>query len=147
MKYQTRLAKLFNSKTNFIPFEATIGKVISPPPNLRISIWNGDVILEPYQLYMNDRLFNDHTRQYSLEGEITEQTMKVSTSQLTGEGSRDDPSHNTHKLESWSGSGTYKATGTIVNTDTLKKDDLVKLTPTEDGQIWFVDFKIRKLGE
>jgi hypothetical protein len=95
---------------------------------------------------MNDRLFNDHTRQYSLEGEITEQTMKVSTSQLTGEGSRDDPSHNTHKLENWSGTGTYKANGTIVNTDTLKKDDLVKLTPAEDGQIWFVDFKIRKLG-
>jgi hypothetical protein len=146
MKYQTLLAKLLNSKTNFIPFESTIGKVLTPPPELTISIWNGQAILEPDQLYMNDRLFNDHTRLYSLEGNITEQTMEVSTSQLTGEGSRDDPTHNTHKLESWGGTGIYKAEGAIVNTDTLKKGDLVKLTPTENGQIWFVDFKIRKLG-
>ena len=146
MNYQTKLAKLFHSKTNKDPFEATIGKVLAPPPNLRVSIWNGQVILEPGQLYMNDRLFNDHTRNYSLEGNITEQTMSVSPSQITGEGSRDDPNHNPHKLESWGGTGTYKAEGTIVNTDTLKKGDLVKLTPTENGQIWFVDFKVRKLG-
>lgn len=142
MKYQALLSKLLKSKDNLEPFESTIGKVITPPPKLTISIWNGQVILETNQLYMNDRLFNDHKRNYSLEGEIIEENIDITTSDMTKAGQ----GPHKHTLISFSGNGSYKAKGKITNTDTLKKGDLVKLTPTENGQIWFVDFKVRKLG-
>lgn len=142
MKYEEKLAKLLAERNNFEVWESVVGRVVSPPPKLRISIWSGDVILEPHQLYMNDRLFNDHTREYSLEGKITEQNMTVSSSDMTKAGQ----GPHLHMLKSWAGKGTYKAEGTIVNTDTLKEGDLVKVTPTEAGQKWFVDFKVRKLG-
>ena len=142
MKYKEQLAKLLIAKNNFEEWESIVGKVLSPPPGLRVSIYKGAVILETHQLYMNDRLFDDHTRLYSLEGEITEQSMKVESSDMTPAGQ----GPHKHKLTDWGGSGAYKAEGTIVNTDTLKTGDLVKVTPTENGQKWFVDFKVRKLG-
>lgn len=142
MKYQALLSKILKSKDNLEPFESTIGRVVTPPPKLTISIWNGQVILEPNQLYMNDRLFNDHIRDYSLEGEITEESIDITASDMTKAGQ----GPHKHTLIGFSGSGSYKASGKITNTDTLKKGDLVKLTPTESGQIWFVDFKVRKLG-
>ncbi len=141
-KYSVQLAKILREMENPTQIGPTIGEVVSAPPNLRISIWNGNVILEPSQLYMNDRLFDDHTREYEVDGEVTEQSMTVNSSDMTLEGQ----GPHKHSLLSWGGTGTYKAKGTIVNTDTLKKGDLVKVTPTEDIQIWFVDFKVRKLG-
>ena len=142
MSYKERMAKLLIAKNNFEVWESVIGKVLSPPPELRVSIYKGAVILEPHQLYMNDRLFSDHTRTYSIKGDITEQSMDVTSSYMTKAGQ----GPHKHDLISWGGSGAYKSEGTIVNTDTLKTGDLVKVTPTENGQKWFVDFKVRKLG-
>lgn len=163
-EYGAKLAKLWKELENQETIESTIGEVINPPPNLRISIWNSSVILEPTQLYMNDRLFNDHTREYKLEGTIgaidvttTKQDIKTYLTPLylkkdaPGDVSSPNKWVNTigesQIIGASTGSRDFKITeGTIVNTDTLKVGDLVKLTPTEDAQIWFVDFKIRKLG-
>lgn len=163
-KYGAKLSKLLKKLENEDIIEATVGRVISPPPNLRISIWNNSVILEPTQLYMNDRLFNDHTREYKLEGTIG--AIDVTTSKqdikdyiaplfLKKDAPGDVTSPNqwintigeSQIIGTSTGSRDLKITeGTIVNTDTLKIGDLVKLTPTENAQIWFVDFKVRKLG-
>ena len=141
MDYSTQLANMWKNRENKKIIGVTIGKVIEAPPNLRISIWNKQVILEPTQLYMNDRLFGDHTRTFEIEGDITEQSMTVDSSLMTKAGS----GPHLHDLKSWEGTGSYKSNGTIVNTDTLKVGDLVKLTPTEDFQVWFVDHKVRKV--
>lgn len=141
MDYTTKLSQMFKERENKKNIGATIGKVVEAPPNLRISIWNKQVILEPTQLYMNDRLFDDHTRTFKIDGEISEQSMTVGSSDMSLAGS----GPHKHNLLSWEGSGGYKANGTIVNTDTLKVNDLVKLTPTEDFQVWFVDYKVRKV--
>lgn len=118
-------------------FESVVGRVVSAPPNLRISIWDGETILEASQLYLNDRLWGDYTREYNLNGDINTITINATSSNSACGAGYTNP-HGTI-----SGSGKYTATGIIINTDTLKVDDLVKVTPTESGQMWFVDYKIR----
>lgn len=139
MKNSELVAKFFKGMILIKEAQVCIGEVISPPPELKISILDGRVILYPYMLYMNDRLFDDYTRQYKLEGNITEYSFNNTTE------SESIPQHPAHPIKKLAGSGTYKAEGTIINTCTLVKGDLVKVTPTENGQKWIVDFKIRKI--
>lgn len=133
------VAKYFKSFNKEKEFQPCIGTVIEAPPQLTISILSGKVILYPRMLYMNDRLFNDYTRQYKLVGEITEYSFdnKTNSSAVSN--------HPEHPIPKLAGSGTYKAQGTFINTDTLVEGDLVKVTPTEGGQMWIVDYKIRKI--
>lgn len=133
------VAKYFKSFNKEKEFQPCIGTVIKAPPQLTISILSGKVILYPRMLYMNDRLFDDYTRQYKLEGEITEYSFDNTTN------SSAVPNHPEHPIPKLAGRGTYKAQGTFINTDTLVEGDLVKVTPTEGGQIWIVDYKIRKI--
>jgi len=156
-EYGAKLAKLWKELENQEIIESTIGKVISPPPNLRVSIWNNSVILEPTQLYMNDRLFDDHTRKFEIDGEVSEIDLNLEKNEVTDiiippvlpfiPAPAPPPPWAVKGKGAMKGKGTYKTNGTIVNTDTLKKGDLVKLTPAGVGQIWFVDFKVRKLKE
>lgn len=139
MKNSELVAKFFKGMIPIKEAQVCIGEVINPPPELKISILDGRVILYPYMLYMNDRLFDDYTRQYKLEGNITEYSFNNTTE------SESIPQHPAHPIKKLAGSGTYKAEGTIINTCTLVKGDLVKVTPTENGQKWIVDFKIRKI--
>lgn len=120
-------------------FQVCIGEVIQAPPELTISILDGRFILYPHMLYMNDRLFDDYTRTYKLEGTLDEITINATSSNKPcGLGA-------TNQHGTIEGNGEYKANGTFINTDTLKVGDLVKVTPTENGQKWIVDFKIRKI--
>ena len=138
-KYQEALAKMFKQYENTDLFEPVLGVVIEGFPNLRISIYSGQVILGIDKLYMNDRLFDDYTRTYKLEGQITEYDFQNTTN-------TEIASNHTHPIKTLAGKGTYKAEGTFINTDTLKAGDLVKVTPTENGQMWFIDYKVRFLG-
>lgn len=138
-KYQEELAKMFKQYENIDPFEPVLGVVIEGFPNLRISIYSGQVILGIDKLYMNDRLFDDYTRTYKLEGQIIEYDFQNTTN-------TEIASNHTHPIKTLAGKGTYKAEGTFINTDTLKVGDLVKVTPTDNGQMWFIDYKVRYLG-
>ena len=138
-KYQEALAKMFKQYENTDLFEPVLGVVIEGFPNLRISIYSGQVILGIDKLYMNDRLFDDYTRTYKLEGQITEYDFQNTTN-------TEIASNHTHPIKTLAGKGTYKAEGTFINTDTLKVGDLVKVTPTDNGQMWFIDYKVRFLG-
>lgn len=141
MKFQNQLTGMFTARENKKEiFAPCIGEVIEAPPNLVISIWGGDVILNSRKLYMNDRLFDDYTREFSLKGKISK--IKIDATTNTGESGPGPHKHTHGAIE---GSGEYESQGTIVNTCTLVKGDLVKVTPVEDGQKWIVDFKIRKL--
>ena len=138
-KYSDQVAKLLKSFENIEPFEPVIGRVIEGFPNLRISIYDGQVILNPKQLYMNDRLFDDYTRTYKLTGTVDKYSFENTTS-------TEIASNHKHQIKSLAGNGTYEANGTFINTDTLKVGDLVKVTPTDKGQMWFIDYKVRYLG-
>lgn len=139
MKNSELVAKFLKGLETSSNFQVCIGEVIEAPPKLTISILDGRFILYPHMLYMNDRLFDDYTRTYKLEGTLDEITINATSSNNSCGAGYSNP-HGTIE-----GSGKYKANGTIINTDTLKVGDLVKVTPTEDGQKWIVDFKIRKI--
>ncbi len=119
-------------------FQTCVGVVIKAPPELTISILSGKMILYPRMLYMNDRLFNDYTRTYKLTGKITKYNFENKTN-------TEIASNHAHPIKSLAGQGTYEAEGTFINTDTLVVGDLVKVTPTEAGQMWIVDYKVRKI--
>ena len=138
-KSSVKLTKMFVERENpDLIIEPCIGRVIIAPPELTISIWDGKSILYPKHLYMNDRLFNDYTREFDITGTITEITINATSSNNDA-----GPGPHKHEHGTMEGSGKYKAVGTIINTDTLKVGDYVKVIPCEDGQKWFVDSKYR----
>jgi len=57
------------------------------------------------------------------------------------------PGPHKHEHGTIEGSGKCKVIGTIINTDTLVVGDYVKVIPCQDGQMWFVDSKYRKVKE
>lgn len=138
MNHKEEVAKFFRNMTPKPKFESCLGVVTKELPELTISIKDSSIILYPRMLYMNDRLFDDYTRKYSLEGEITEYSFDNTTK------SEPVPPHPAHPIKNLAGNGTYKAEGTIINTCTLKVGDLVKVTPAQNG-MWFVDYKVRKI--
>lgn len=141
--YPSLLTRMFVERDNpDLILEPCLGKVIKVPPELTISIWDGQVTLYPKQLYMNDRLYNDYTRKFSITGDITEITIET-----TSTNEEAAPGPHKHKHGIIDGRGKYKAIGTIINTDTLIVGDYVKVIPAENGQIWFVDSKFRKVME
>lgn len=156
-KYQNKLMRELNKLKNQDVQYSTIGEVISPLPDLKISIWDGQTILDKDDLYMNDRLFPDHLREYSLEGQIGEVTLDATKLEVMGikmppklpfvPHTPPMPPYTVQGADgsSLEGSGTYKATGKITNTDTLKEGDKVKLTPVDNG-MWFIDYKVRAVG-
>lgn len=143
MNYELAMAKMFKkSDSEKTVFEACIGTVIKAPPETTITIWDGQVTLFPHMLYMNDRLYDDYTREFDIVGNITEITIDATSSNVEAGPGPHKHSHGTIK-----GKGKYKAVGTIINTDTLKVGDYVKVIPTEKGQKWFIDSKYRKVKE
>lgn len=140
MDYKRIMNKMMKERENIsVEFEPCIGKVIKAPPETTISILDGQVTLYPHMLYMNDRLYDDYTREFDIVGDITEIIINATTSNNTCPlGAVND--HGIIK-----GTGKYKAVGTVINTDTLKVGDYVKVVPTEKGQKWFIDSKFRKV--
>lgn len=143
MNYELAMAKMFKKSDSQVSiFEACIGIVIKAPPEITITIWDGQVTLFPHMLYMNDRLYDDYTRKFDIVGEINEITITTTSSNI-----EIGPGPHKHEHGIIEGSGEYKAIGTIINTDTLKVGDYVKVVPTEKGQKWFIDSKYRKVKE
>lgn len=139
MKSSDKVATFFKKTSTVEEWQTCIGVVIKPLPELTIDILNGKHRLYPRMLYMNNRLFPDYTREYDIDGEIKDITINATTQNLPDAKNLQNP-HGTIQ-----GSGKYKSVGTIINTDTLEVGDLVKVTPTENGQIWIVDCKVRKI--
>lgn len=136
-KYQQELAKTLNKPVPSL-FQSTIGEVIVPPPNLTISIFNNTVFLYPDMLYMNNRLFDDYTRDYTFMGEIEDTTINTTSSNIKS-------NNHTHYHGTIKGKGKISSKGVITNTDTLIKGDKVIVIPVETGQKWIVGFKVRKV--
>lgn len=147
MNYEIAMAKMFKQKEREeIKFEVCIGTVIKAPPEIEISIWDGQVILLPHMLYMNDRLYDDYTRKFDIVGDITEITINTTSRNIeAGPGPHSHP----HGIIKGIGknTGKIKLEGVIKNTDTLTVGDYVKVVPTEKGQKWFIDSKYRKVKE
>lgn len=110
-----------NIADDHVPLLPSVGRVISPPPDLKVA-WN-NIVLEKEQIYLNDYWLPGHTRH--IKGETS----------YRGGGSG-DPAYESHNHpidndETW--------------TDTLKPGDLVSVYPQEGGQLFLIENKVVKL--
>ncbi len=141
--FVNKLAKELKKFENHEQIGSLVGKVIKPYPDLTISILSGQVILYPEQLYVNEHLTNEYIRKYEETGKITldaktESAMAGVTGQAT-----ESPTGHAHDIKL--NENTYTSKGDIKLTDTLKAGDFVKVSPMIDGQLWFVDYKVKKV--
>ncbi len=99
----------------------TVGKVLTPPPNLSVE-WN-NIVITKEQIYLNEYWLPGHTRHI------------VGETDFRGGGSG-DPAYESHSHpidndETW--------------TDTLKPGDFVSVYPQEGGQLFIIENKLVKL--
>lgn len=103
------------------PLLPSVGKVVSPPPALRVA-WN-DIVIEPEQIYLNEYWLPGHTRHI-----VGETSFRGGGSGLPAYASHNHPIDND---ETW--------------TDTLKVGDLVSVYPQKGGQLFLIESKVIKL--
>lgn len=104
-----------------VPLLPSVGRVLSPPPDIRVK-WN-DITLSKEQIYLNEYWLPGHTRHI------------VGATSYKGGGSGDAAyeSHN-HPIdndETW--------------TDTLRPGDLVSVYPQAGGQLFLIENRVVKL--
>ena len=104
--------------------EVSIGKVIAPPPNLRVA-WN-NIILEREQLYIDMFLLRGYYR----------------TSKGTIHSGTQPEGHHVHTHEI---ANPY--TETFITTDTLRAGDLVTVLPIKGGQQFVILGRVVYMGE
>lgn len=106
------------------PMESMVGKVLSPPPNLRIA-WN-NIVLDKNQLYVDLLLMKTYFRE--VKGHLVS-------------GTQPDGHHvHTHVIDN-------EYTATMIMTDTLKAGDLVSVLPVKGGQQFIILGRVVWLGE
>lgn len=128
--YSASVAKIFKDRENPKPIGNVVGKVISPFPNIEISILDGAVILDKDQLYCDELLMANYKRKFESEsaGEIKHKTPPPEV-------------YSEHTVIE-----KIKLDGEFILKDILKTGDLVLLIPADGEQIWFIVSKIKKLG-
>ena len=99
----------------------TVGKVLTPPPNLSVECNN--IVITKEQIYLNEYWLPGHTRHI------------VGETDFRGGGSG-DPAYESHNHpidndETW--------------TDTLKPGDFVSVYPQEGGQLFIIENRLVKL--
>ena len=106
------------------PPGTSVGKIISPPPDIQIA-WN-NIIIKKERIYIDEYLLAGHTR--TAKGEISTKT------QPDG-----------HHVHSHDIDNPYEETWIL--TDTLKEGDLVEVTPMKGEQLFIVKCKLLYLGK
>lgn len=103
------------------PLLPSVGKVLTPPPELTVA-WN-NIILSKEQIYLNEYWLPGHTRH-----------IKGSTDNAGGGSGYAEYESHRHPIdndETW--------------TDTLKAGDLVSVYPQAGGQLFLIESKVIKL--
>lgn len=111
------------------PLLPTVGRVITPPPNLSVQ-WN-DIVITKEQIYLNEYWLPGHTRTH--RGHIVSETQP----RAGGGGYAEFASH-THDIDN-----DYTDSETL--TDTLKPGDFVSVYPQDGGQLFIIESKLVKL--
>ena len=138
MNWANKLADEFKNRNNPSVLGAILGIVVSPPPNLKISILEGQVYIT--KVYVLDAVLEEHERAISmpfenLEGELTIQPYKTKREDKEVLESKD---YKINILEI--------KKKRITTKDTLKKGDEVLLISSQDNQIYFCIGRVTRLG-
>ncbi|WP_129599804.1 DUF2577 domain-containing protein [Anaerophilus nitritogenes] len=126
----SELASLFKERDNRAYLGPQIGKIISPPPNIQVSL--GDkIILTKEHLIIGAHVLNDYERQFEIKGE-------EKTSGESGSITLKSSVPTTYEVVNGNVEGNVSMKGTFKYIDTLKKGDQVMLIPTTDEQTYFL---------
>lgn len=126
-------ASLFKDVAKSVPtFEGfIIGKVISPPPAIQVTI-DEAIILDKSHLVIASHVLKDYEREFEIfDAEIQFTDKNYGTTSVASA-----HSHNINSLNV--DSSTLKAKGKMKWTDTLKQDDLVILVPAGNQQMYIL---------
>ena len=113
------------------PHGTSVGKVIAPPPDIKIA-WN-NVTLNKERIYIDEYLLIGHKRE--AKGHLKSGTQEKSGGKEYAEFESHD-----HDIDN-------DYTDTIIYTDTLKVGDLVEVTPLKGDQLFIVKCKLIYLGK
>jgi len=113
----------------FNPPSILIGKIIAPPPNIRIQI--NDIILENEDIYIAEYLLKGYWREFSVVGHIVSNTQSASCSK---------GAPHTHPIDN-----DNTQTGTITWEDHLYPGDEVAVMPMYGSQQYIVLHRIVRL--
>lgn len=142
-----RLAKIIKKRDNPKFIGPTIGIVVSEPPEIKISILSGKIMLDKNDLYINASVLSDYSRSFTSEGLVDLDDSKCGQTDLVHDGGYQATSHK-HILDILEVTdGMFAAEGEFTLTNTLKKDDEVLLLPTNSNQKFFLICKVKKLGD
>lgn len=138
MNWANKLADEFKSRNNPSVLGAILGIVVSPPPNLKISILEGQVYIT--KVYVLDAVLEEYERVIdmpfeNLEGELTIQPYKTNREDKEVLEPKD---YKINILE--------VKKKRITTKDTLKKGDEVLLISSQDNQIYFCIGRVTRLG-
>jgi len=125
------LAKMFKERDNVAYMGPQVGKVISPPPDLKVSLGK-EILLTREHLVVAAHVLAGYER--ALEIPLTDDVTGETQPELIG-----DPHQHTHQM------GSIGIKGRIKFTNTLKAGDEVILIPTTDCQRYFLVDKIAGL--
>ena len=143
--WDKEIAKLIKGNKKIKGYGPIIGKIISPPPEIKISALSGKLILSKSYLYINDFLLSQYKRDISIDGQITFIDENCGETDLVNDGGYNASLH-LHEIVSLEVDTDYEAEATINLVDTLKINDEVLLLPTESGQKFFIVCKVKQLG-
>lgn len=138
MNWANKLADEFKSRNNPSVLGAILGIVVSPPPNLKISILEGQIYIT--KVYVLDAVLEEYERMIdmpfeNLEGELTIQPYKTNREDKEVLEPKD---YKINILE--------VKKKRITTKDTLKKGDEVLLISSQDNQIYFCIGRVTRLG-
>ena len=97
-------------KTVKMPITSVIAKVETPPPNLTLKY--AEQIIPSEQIYCSNYLLPHYHRNYVIDGIIDNIDIEVSEYNFNNTTSTEIAANHSHSIESLSGSGTYKGSGT-----------------------------------
>lgn len=126
------LASILKNTAKSVPtFEGFIvGKVITPPPEIQISI-DDVIVLDKTHLIIAAHVLNNYEREFEIEGDIQFTDSDCGTTTVS--------SAHSHGISSLNvDANTLKAKGKLKWTDTLKKDDQVILVPAGNQQMYIL---------
>lgn len=123
-----------------------LAKVLTPPPNLTIQ--TGDIQIDKDNILISESLLSTFSRKCKIKGTFDPEkdSMSFTASNVGNTSSASVGDHGSHShsipsisVNSSSGfTGNIEAEFTIDFTDTLKKNDIVAVIPTEDRQTYII---------
>lgn len=140
------IAKEFKQRENPNMMIAILGIVITPPPNIEISILNGTVMIR--ECYILENLLKGFTRIVTIpEQETSGKGIGKGETDIIFDGGVDAQPHSHNVTTEVTIQSIGMSNAEIQFQDTLQSGDEVLLIVSPDNQTYFIIGKVKKIGD